>query len=162
MKFVAVAFATVIAGLMHFALPISALADDPGVTAYSVEADFADVRLDLADAVINRGFVIDYEAMIGDMLQRTAADVGANKTIYKDAQTVQFCSATLSRSVMEADPSNIAFCPYVLFVYERADRPGTVTVGFRRQPESGSDESRKALAAVNALLDEIAREAAGM
>lgn len=162
MKTVAVAFATLIAGLVHIASPMGALADDAGFTQYSVEADFADVRLDLADAVINRGFVIDYEAMIGDMLQRTAADVGAKKTVYKDAQTIQFCSATLSRTAMEADPSNIAFCPYVLFVYERADKPGMVTVGFRRQPQSGSDESRKALAAVNALLDEIAREAAGM
>ena len=63
---------------------------------------------------------------------------------------------------MEADAANIAFCPYVLFVYELADKPGTVTVGFRRMPETGSDATRQALAAVNALLDEIVREAAGM
>ncbi len=140
--------------------PVTAAPD--GVTSYSVEAAFDDVRQDLADAVINRGFVIDYEARIGGMLDRTAGDVGAVKTIYKNAEAVQFCSATVSRRAMEADPANIAFCPYVLFVYEPADEAGMVTVGFRRMPEIGSDASRAALAEVNVLLDEIVKEAAGM
>ena len=132
------------------------------VTSYSVEAEFADVRQDLADAVINRGYNIDYEAKIGEMLDRTAGDVGAKTTIYKYAESLQFCSAVISRRAMEADPANIAFCPYVLFVYERADQPGKVNVGFRRMAEVGSDASRAALAAVNELLDGIVREAAGL
>jgi uncharacterized protein (DUF302 family) len=132
-----------------------------GVVSYAVEGAFADVRQDLADAIINRGYVIDYEAKIGDMLKRTAGDVGAEKTLYANAEAMQFCSAVVSRRAMEADPANIAFCPYVLFVYERADQSGTVNVGFRQMPEGGSDASREALAAVNTLLDEIAREAAG-
>ena len=143
-----------IAGGAHAAGP-------EGVASYAVEGAFADVRQDLADAIIHRGYVIDYEAKIGDMLTRTAGDVGATKTIYANAEAMQFCSAVVSRRAMEADPANIAFCPYVLFVYERADQTGTVNVGFRKMPEVGSDASREALAAVNALLDEIVREAAG-
>jgi uncharacterized protein (DUF302 family) len=146
--------------VLGFGAGLAAAAPD-GVTSYSVEAEFDDVRQDLADAVINRGFVIDYEARIGSMLERTAGDVGAAKTIYKQAEAIQFCSATVSRRAMEADPANIAFCPYVLFVYQPADSAGTVTVGFRRMPEIGSEASRAALAAVNTLLDEIVREAAG-
>lgn len=130
------------------------------VTEYVVEAAFEDVRQDLGDAVVNRGYKIDYEAYIGDMLSRTASDVGGKKKIYKHAELVQFCSAVLSRRAMEADPANIAFCPYVLFVYEREDEPGKVHVGFRHLDERGGDASRAALAAVNALLDEIAQEAA--
>jgi hypothetical protein len=68
---------------------------------------------------------------------------------------MQFCSAVASRQAMEADIGNIAFCPYVLFVYEAADDPGTVVVGFRRLPEGGGRDH------INDLLDEIAREAAG-
>jgi len=162
MKYPATLIAALLFSFAHMAFSGAAQAGMDNVTAYSVEGDFADVRQDLADAVINRGFVIDYEAMIGDMLERTAADVGAKTTVYKDAQAVQFCSATVSRTAMEADAANIAYCPYVLFVYERADKPGTVTVGFRRMPDTGSDATRQALAAVNALLDEIVREAAGM
>ena len=89
------------------------------------------------------------------MLKRTAKDVGAKKSLYKDAQFMQFCSAVASRQAMEADIGNIAFCPYVLFVYEAADDPGTVVVGFRRLPEGGGRDH------INDLLDEIAREAAG-
>lgn len=141
------------------ALPLHARASD--VTEYVVEAAFEGVRLDLRDAVINRGYTIDYEALIGDMLARTAPDVGAKKAIYKHAESIQFCSAVLSRRALEADAANIAYCPYVLFVYEKADAPGKVHVGFRRLDERGSEASKASLAAVNALLDEIAREAAG-
>ncbi len=162
MKNIATLVAALLVSFGQMALSSSAQAGMEDFTAYPVQGDFAEVRQDLADAVVNRGYVIDYEAMIGAMLDRTAADVGAKKTIYKDAQAVQFCSATVSRRAMEADAANIAFCPYVLFVYELADKPGTVTVGFRRMPETGSDATRQALAAVNALLDEIVREAAGM
>ncbi|NKB52661.1 MAG: DUF302 domain-containing protein [Rhizobiaceae bacterium] len=130
------------------------------VTEYVVTADFDDVRQDLSDAVINRGYKIDYEAYIGEMLARTSQDVGGKKEIYKKAELVQFCSAVLSRKAMEAGPANIAFCPYVLFVYERSDEEGKIRVGFRRLDEQGSDASKQALAAVNALLDEIVLEAA--
>jgi len=147
--------------LMLFAQGAGA-AEPETVTSYSVEAEFDDVRQDLADAVINRGYVVDYEAKIGEMLARTAGDVGAKSTIYKNAEAIQFCSAVVSRRAMEADPANIAFCPYVLFVYERADQAGKVNVGFRRMAEIGSDDSKAALAAVNTLLDEIVREAAGL
>lgn len=132
----------------------SAMAAD-GVTTYETQTDFADVAADLEDAIINRGYVVDYHGFIGEMLKRTAADVGGADPLYKDAEFFQFCSAVVSRAAMEADIGNIAFCPYVLFVYEPEKTPGTVTVGFRRLPDGkGRDE-------VNALLDEIAREAAG-
>jgi uncharacterized protein (DUF302 family) len=131
------------------------------VTLYSVEGDFEDLRLDLQDAIINRGLVIDYEAFVGDMLNRTAEDVGAEERIYTRADTLQFCSAILSRRTMEADPVNLAFCPYIVFIYEEADAEGTVHVGYRRLPEAGDEESRAALFEVNALLDEIVRDVVG-
>jgi len=147
--------------LLAMVIASSALAQD--VTAYRSTAPFDEVRQNLADAIVNRGFVIDHEAHIGKMLSRTASVVGASKTVFAKgrANAMQFCSAVLSRNMMQADVMNIAYCPYVLFVFQaRSDDPN-VTVGFRRLPERGSAESRAALAKVNKLLDEIVREAAG-
>lgn len=134
--------------------------EDAQMRVYPVAADFADARLDLETAIVSQGLVIDYEGFVGDMLNRTAADVGAERQVYTRADMFQFCSATLSRRMMEADPNNIAFCPFVVFVYERTE--GGVHVGYRRPPETGSEEGRAALAAVDALLDRIVREAAGL
>ena len=130
------------------------------VTELVVETPFEDVRQDLSGAVINRGYKTDYRAFIGDMLARTSTDVGGKKQIYKNAESIQFCSAVLSRNAMEADPANIAYCPYVLFVYESANKPGKTHVGFRRLDETGNDASKTALSNINALLDEIIGEAA--
>ncbi|MCC2690331.1 MAG: hypothetical protein K0S21_3134, partial [Rhizobiaceae bacterium] len=89
-------------------------------------------------------------------------DVGASRQIYSDAETMQFCSAVLSRKAMEADPSNIAYCPYALFVYAQPDAPGKSMVGFRRLSETGSENSKAAIKEINVVLDAIAREAAGI
>jgi len=124
------------------------------VTTRETAAAFADVIADLEDAVVNRGYKIDYHGHIGEMLKRTAGDVGAARPLYREAEFLQFCSAVVSRRAMEADIGNIAFCPYVLFAYETEAAPGTVMVGFRRLPAGpGRDE-------VNALLEEIVEDAA--
>lgn len=131
------------------------------VAVYTVEGAFEDIRLDLENAILNRGLVIDYEAFVGAMLERTAEDVGADRQLYTHADTMQFCSATLSRKTMEADPLNLAFCPYIVFAYEEAGKEGIINVGYRRLPLAGDEESRAALFEVNALLDEIVRDAIG-
>lgn len=141
--------------------PAMAQSIPEGVTAYQVDAEFEDVRFDLENAIVNRGLVIDYVSHIGDMLNRTAKDVGGEKQIYMQAQSMLFCSADLSRKAMEADAINIAYCPYAVFVFEQPDTPGTVTVGYRNLAETGSETSKAAIANVNALLDGLAREAAG-
>lgn len=140
--------------------PASANGDADDIVAFTVDRPYDEVRQDLEDAIVNRGFVVDYNARIGEMLARTATDVGAGKQVYVNAEAMQFCSAVLSRNAMEADPANIAFCPYVLFVYEAADTPG-VTVGHRKMGEGEGDASKAALKAVDDLLTEIAQEAAG-
>ncbi|MGI9483937.1 MAG: DUF302 domain-containing protein [Hyphomicrobiales bacterium] len=115
------------------------------------------MQQDVADAIINRGYVIDYTAHIGAMLDRTSNDVRASKKIYKAAKVLQFCSAVVSRKAMEENAANIAYCPYGIFVYETPDAPGEVNVGYRELP--GTSEGLKA---VNALLDGIVKDAAEM
>ncbi len=150
----------VLAAFLVAAPAISGVAAASEIFSRQTEAAFEDVRQDVSDAIINRGYVIDYTAKIGDMLERTASDVGSTRKVYSGAETAQFCSAVLSRRMMEADPANIAFCPYVVFYFHKADQPGVVHVGFRKLPEDGSAESKASRQEINRLLTEIVEEAA--
>lgn len=128
---------------------------------YSTEASFTDVESDTEQAIINQGLVIDFYANVGEMLQRTSKDVGGTKMVYVNAVMKMFCSARYTREAVEADASNIMFCPYSVLIFELADQPGIVHVGYRPPRAGGSLESRKALLDIENLLDTIAREATG-
>lgn len=138
-------------------------ADPHPVVAYSKQAKFDDVRDDLKAAIEAKGLVIDYHSFVNRMLERTGKDVGSSKKLYLDAQSFVFCSAALSRKMMEADPANVAMCPYSMVVYATAQEPGKVYVAYRRpwRPD-GSAASKAALAEVDSLLDSLAREAVGL
>jgi uncharacterized protein (DUF302 family) len=139
------------------------MSNDPNpVVTHSKRAKFEDVRDDLKLAIEGKGLVIDYQSYVNRMLERTGKDVGSARKLYADAQAFVFCSAALSRKTMEADPANAALCPYSIMVYETVQEPGMVTISYRRpwRPD-GSAASKAALAAVEKLLDEIAREALG-
>lgn len=136
------------------------MADPHPIVTYSTAARFDDVRENLKLAIEGKGLVIDYESYVNRMLERTGKDVGSSRRLYADAQAFVFCSASLSRKTMEADPANASFCPYTMMVYATAQQPGTVHVSYRRpwRPD-GSTASKAALKEVEALLDAIAREA---
>lgn len=120
-------------------------------TTYPFDGSFEDATFAVENAIIGKGLVIDYVSHTGEMLNRTAEDVGSDVRIFEAADVFLFCSAQLSREVMEADPMNIAHCPYGIFV---ADQGGDVMIGYRNYPEG---EMQK----VQALLDEITKEAIG-
>ncbi len=139
------------------------MSDSHPVVTYSKTAKFEDVRDYLKAAIESKGLVIDYQSFVNRMLERSGKDVGSARKIYADAQAFVFCSAALSRKTMEADPANVALCPYSIVVYATAQEPGTVHVAYRRpwRPD-GSAASRAALKEVEALLDAMAREALGL
>ncbi len=137
-------------------------AGEPGhMVQYSKDGKFEDVRDDLKLAIQNRGLVIDHTSHIHNMLERTGKDLGLTTKVFKDADAYSFCSATVSRATMEADPHNIVFCPYAISVYVTEKEPAKVYVAFRRPQQVGSDASKASLKAVHDLLDGIAREAVG-
>ncbi|MDH4190641.1 MAG: DUF302 domain-containing protein [Betaproteobacteria bacterium] len=152
----------ILAAAMAFAAAAPASDPHPVVT-YSAQANFEEVRDDLKLAIQGKGLVIDHESQIHRMLERTGKDVGSTRKLYAEAQAFTFCSARLSRQTMEADPANVAMCPYAITVYALAVNPGRVYVSFRRpwRPD-GSAASKAALKEVEALLDAIAREALGL
>ncbi|MEW6331120.1 MAG: DUF302 domain-containing protein [Pseudomonadota bacterium] len=126
---------------------------------YTVKRDFETVKEDVEIAITGRGLVIDHTSHIGDMLERTGKDLGTTRPIYGNAGSMQFCSATISRRTMEADPSNIVFCPYIIVYYTLYDDPKTVYVGYRRPLPAGSEVSRAAIREIENLLDGIVKEA---
>ena len=103
--------------------------------------------------------MVDHVSHISDMLERTGKDLGMTKVIYGKAESMQFCSASVSRHMMEADPTNIVFCPYIIVIYTLPQDPKKVYVGYRRPLLVGSKASKASLQAVEKLLDGIVKEA---
>ncbi|MFD1341125.1 DUF302 domain-containing protein [Litorisediminicola beolgyonensis] len=126
----------------------------PVIVSYDSSQSFDDVIFGLENAILGQGLVVDTIHHVGEMLDRTREDVGSTVVIFDHAEVYSFCSAALSRKVMEADPMNVAFCPYNIFVSVRADAPGVTTIGYRSFPEGQMKE-------VEALLDTIVRNAIG-
>ncbi len=126
---------------------------------YTVKAKFDEVREQVMSAIGNQGLKINNISYIGKMLIRTGKDLGFKQQIYVKAQAFEFCSATVSRETMAADPHNIIFCPYIIQVYELARQPGTIYLSFRRPTPIGGKRSKKSLGAVEKLLDNIVQDA---
>ncbi len=141
MTFTAFALAT--------ATATSAMADDSMIVSF--DGSFEDATFAVESAIVGQGLVIDYVSHVGEMLSRTGGDVGSDKMLFKNADIFVFCSAVTSREVMEADPMNIAHCPYGIFVAETDDG---VMIGRRDYPAGPMDK-------VEAMLDGIITEAAG-
>lgn len=121
---------------------------------YTTDESFGDVAFAVESAILSKGLVIDHVSHTGEMLERTRADIGSDKVLFLGADVYEFCSASVSRQVMEADPLNFHFCPYAIRIYEQPETAGTVTVS--HQAYSGTMEP------VNALLESIVNEALGL
>jgi uncharacterized protein (DUF302 family) len=126
---------------------------------YTVDGKFEDVRMDIEMAITDRGMVINNVSHIGNMLARTGKDLGSGKQIYQKAEALEFCSSTVSRRMMETDPHNIIFCPYIIAIYTLPAESNKVYVAFRRPLLVGTDESRQSLIAVEKLLEDIIADA---
>ena len=135
---------------LSFYLCASAMADDISVVR-AFDGAFDDATFSVESAILDAGLVIDYVSHTGEMLARTGVDLGSDVTIFNAADVFLFCSAVLSRRMMEADPINIAHCPYSIFV---VDIEGDVIIGYRNYPEGIMKE-------VQALLEGIVQEALG-
>lgn len=137
------------AALVALALAQPVLADQFILTPSGLS--FEDTTLALEDAIVGRGLVIDYTSHVGEMLERTRADMGSEVVLFTNANIYLFCSARTSRQAMEADWQNIAFCPYGINVLERPGEP--VLIGYMQRDAEG-------MGPVNELLSGIVAEIA--
>jgi uncharacterized protein (DUF302 family) len=131
----------------------------PPLQLRSIQGEFADIKARVVMALENRGLVLNYTARVGAMLERTGRDLGRDRRIYDKAEVLEFCSAALSRETMEADPRNIAYCPYSIAVYTLPQAPGTVYLAYRTVAAAADDRSVRALRAIDELLAGVVSEA---
>lgn len=127
-------------------------ADEP-IAVSTIVGRYEDIRENLVFAIEGRGLVINNIAHVGDMLARTAVDLGKSNRIYGQSEVFEFCSAAVSRTMMEADPRNVVYCPYTIAVYTLPEQTGKVFLAYRMPPPGPG------LAAVNNLLREIMADA---
>lgn len=122
---------------------------------FTLEADgsFDDVVFAVELAITGQGLVIDSVNHVGAMLARTKDDVGGEQDLFTGAQVMSFCSADVSRQVMEADPMNIQYCPYGIYVFQSAEPEAPVMIGYR-------EYSEQSMQPVNYLLQQIVADAA--
>jgi uncharacterized protein (DUF302 family) len=134
------------------ALLLAAPATAQEYITYTSQDDFDDTLFTVESAILDQGLVIDLTSHTGDMLERTRADVGSDIVLYQHAEIFSFCSARLSRKVMEVDPMNIVHCPYRIFVMQQG-ADDQVLVGFKTMPPGEMQEVQEFLATIvtNAL-----------
>lgn len=135
-------------------------AADGAVVVRAIDGNFQEIRERVVFAVQSQGLVVDHTAKVGGMLARTGKDLGESNQIFDDAEVLEFCSALVSRRMVEADPQLLAFCPYGIAVYTLPGKPQTTYVAYRRLVTNLTTPAQKAvLERVEALLEAIVDEA---
>lgn len=153
------AFTFRLLGLFLFVFSLTAFAGDKHLVTYTSKDDFDIVKSAIVDAITGKGLVINTTSHIGEMLERTGKDMGGAKQVFVKAESFEFCSATISRKTMEADPHNIVFCPYIISVYVLPSEPKKTYVSFRKPDMVGTPASKASLKEVEKLLRSIIEEA---
>jgi len=126
---------------------------------FKTHGKFEDVRDMVVTTIEGRGLKINHTNYIADMLARTGKDLGATRQVYVNGEQFEFCSATVSRAMMEADPHAIVLCPYIISVYTIPNDGDAVYVAYRKPVASKNKALKKALADVDSLLSGIIKEA---
>jgi len=134
-----------------FVWSLGSAADDAVVS--SVNGSFEDVKDSVKLAIEAQGLVINSVSNVGEMLERTGADLGKARRIYGHGEVFEFCSAKVSRQMMEAAAVNLVFCPYTIAVYTVPEQPAKVFVAYRKPPAD------PAFVPVASLLESIVAEA---
>lgn len=135
---------------------ISSSCKDP-VVIKSVNGTFEDVWESLKIALNERGLVVSSVSHVGEMLERTGRALNRTKKIYGQAKVMEFCSAVISRNMLERNPHFISFCPYQIMVYTLPDNPAKVYLSYRRLIWKDTKD-RDVLDAVERLLEGLVND----
>jgi uncharacterized protein (DUF302 family) len=139
-------------------LPFATQAAEKYTVVFKAQGSYEEVREALQMAIENKGLKITNTNKIAAMLDRTGKDIGETKVIYEGAEQFEFCSATISRHMMEADPHSIVMCPYSIVVYKV---PGdkNVYLAYRKPAVTKNAALKKSLVDLEKLLTEIIKDA---
>lgn len=147
-----------IAACALLCLPVAAQAGENYAVTFKSQGAYQDVRDNLQMAIEGKGLKITNTNHIADMLDRTGKDLGRTKVVYEHAEQFEFCSATVSRSMMEADPHSIVMCPYSIVVY-KVPRDKNVYMSYRKPAATHNPALKKSLAEMEKLLGDIIKDA---
>ena len=139
-------------------MPFSAMAADAYTVLFKTQGTFQDVRDSLQFAIEGKGLKINHTNKIAEMLARTGPEIGATRQVYVDGEQFEFCSATISRKMMEADPNAMVMCPYIVSVYT-VPNDKSVYIAYRKPGPTRNPALKKALADVEKLLNDIIKQA---
>jgi uncharacterized protein (DUF302 family) len=138
---------------------VNAVADG-AVVVRAIDGDFEEIRDRVVFAVESQGLVVDHTAKVGDMLARTGKDLGETRQVFGKAEVLEFCSALVSRRMVQADPQLLAFCPFGIAVYTLPGDSQTTFVSYRRLvTDVASPAQTPVLQRVESLLETIVEEA---
>lgn len=123
---------------------------------YQSEEPFEDVIDNIKMAIEERGMLVSGTLHVSEMLNRTGPDLGYSQ-VFEKAESVEFCSASISHQMTQAAPENMTICPFTISVYIKAAEPGQLYVAYRRPVLAG--DASKVTSAINELLDGIIQDA---
>jgi uncharacterized protein (DUF302 family) len=129
-----------------------------GYAVYDSESEFADVMEGLKMAIQERGMYINNVMNMGEMLERTGKDLGMDTPLYGQAESIEFCSAVLSREMSTENPAHVVNCPFIIAVYTLPGETDTTYVAHREIPPE-QIESSPAMAKVAEMLRSISEAA---
>jgi uncharacterized protein (DUF302 family) len=139
-------------------LPLTAQAVESYTVLFKAQGAYQDIRDNLQMAIEGKGLKITNTNHIADMLERTGKDIGETRKVYENAEQFEFCSATISRHMMEADPHSIVMCPYSVVVYSLPNDK-TVYLAYRKPAATKNPALKKQLAELEKLLTDIIKDA---
>jgi uncharacterized protein (DUF302 family) len=145
--------------LMHHSSAAIAAGDvpkDSPVIVYKTQGEFNDIKEDLELAIADRGLRVSGTLHISEMLERTGEDLGFPRSVYRKAESIEFCSASVSHLMVSTHPANAVICPFTIAIYILFDEPDTVYIAFRKPYLAG--EASKALQVILELMEGIVQD----
>ena len=124
----------------------------------TINGDYAEIKESLEMAITDHGMVISKVFHISDMLERTGKAVGSIKAVYKKGEILSFCSASLSRKMMEENPEFISFCPFKISIYSLANDANQIQLTYQAIIASDAMVQKNIFFKINQLLASIVSE----
>lgn len=141
-----------------FGLMNNTWAADDNIVTVKVEGNFMDVTANVRAAIIGKGINISNVLHASRMLNRTGPAFGYKNNVYLDAETYEFCSASISHKLARVHPDNIVLCPFTISVYVVSNEPGFVRLSYRI-PSGGKPGTDEIAKEIVELLQSIVEDA---
>lgn len=139
---------------LELALALPAWSGESIISHRTEAADFEDAALALQDAIVAEGISAPIVSEFGDMLQRTAPELGHAPDLYAEARIYTFCSARAAAALVAERRNQIALCPLSIALYRVDSDSPAVFFSYRRSADTPAG------AAADALLGRIVHRAA--